>query len=290
MLLTVVTPTYNRANTLERTFDSLKKQTFHDFEWLIIDDGSSDNTSELVSQFERDCDFSIRYIKKKNGGKHTAYNIALDEALGELFFVVDSDDWLPDNSISDIATLAADILDNNSIGGIIALKTTSDGNVIGKPFQHENMYASFRDIELSGQAGERSIVFKTAVARKFPFPIIEGERFMPECVVYDNYNQDYKFAISNQILTICEYQADGLSSNQHLLMINNPGGYTLYYRNRIDMAITLRERAGYIIRYNVFRHLYKGNEITPYSGHHKSLCTILDILTPIVVRKYYHNI
>ena len=105
MLLTVFTPTFNRAHTIARTFNSLKQQTFKNFEWLIVDDGSTDSTEKVVEGFIESSDLNIRYIKKENGGKHTAYNLALEQAAGELFFVVDSDDWLPDNSLSDIASL-----------------------------------------------------------------------------------------------------------------------------------------------------------------------------------------
>lgn len=290
MLLTVFTPTFNRAHTIARTFNSLIQQTFKDFEWLIVDDGSTDSTEKVVEGFIESSDLNIRYIKKENGGKHTAYNLALEQAVGELFFVVDSDDWLPDNSLSDIAALSEKIMDDDSVGGVIALKTTPDGAVIGKKFRQENCFATFRQLELTGQGGERSIVFKTKIARKFPFPVIRGERFITENVVYDRYNPDYRFIISNCCLTTCEYQADGLSSNPRKLMVSTPGGYYLYYRYRIDMAVSIVERVGYILRYNVFRHLYKGQDVAPYNGSHKLLCAMLDLFTHVSLRYYLAHI
>lgn len=288
MFLTVFTPTYNRAITLTRLFESLVNQPFRDFEWLIVDDGSMDNTEDVVKSFNSNSIFPIRYIKKNNGGKHTAYNIALNEAKGDFFFVVDSDDWLPKCSLSDIAYLADKIFSDNSVGGIIALKTTSDGAVIGTPFKQDNYLATFRQLELSGQSGERSIVFKTKIARKFPFPIIDGERFITENVVYDRYNNNYRFAVSNRRLTTCEYQADGLSSSPKKLMVNNPGGYMLYYRNRIDMAYTLRERVGYILRYNFFLQLSNKNlTISRYKGRYEFWVKMMKPLN-IVVKRYYN--
>lgn len=286
MLLTVFTPTFNRAHTIARTFNSLKQQPFKDFEWLIVDDGSTDSTEKVVEGFIESSDLDIKYIKKENGGKHTAYNLALEQAAGELFFVVDSDDWLPDNSLKDIAALSEKIMDDDSVGGVIALKTTPDGAVIGKKFRQENCFATFRQLELTGQRGERSIVFKTKIARKFPFPVIRGERFMPEGVVYDKYNQDYRFVIRNNSLTTCEYQSDGLSSAPRKLMLKYPGGYTLYYRSRIDMAVSLMERIGYVIRYNMFRKLYKGNDIAAYKGAYKNMTIVLNTLTPLIIRHY----
>lgn len=286
MLLTVFTPTFNRAHTIARTFNSLIQQTFKDFEWLIVDDGSTDSTEKVVEGFIESSDLNIRYIKKENGGKHTAYNLALEQAAGELFFVVDSDDWLPGNSLSDIAALSEKIMDDDSVGGVIALKMTPDGAVIGKKFRQENCFATFRQLELTGQGGERSIVFKTKITRKFPFPVIRGERFMPEGVVYDKFNQDYKFVIKNNCLTTCEYQSNGLSSAPRKLMLKYPGGYTLYYRTRIDMAVSLTERIGYIIRYNMFRNLYKGDDIAAYKGAYKNMTIVLNTLTPLIIRHY----
>ncbi len=102
MMLTIFTPTYNRAKLLNDIFNSLEKQSCFDFEWLIIDDGSSDNTESVVMNFFHSSSFPIRYIKKKNGGKHTAYNLALENARGKLFFCLDSDDYLPSNAVEKI--------------------------------------------------------------------------------------------------------------------------------------------------------------------------------------------
>lgn len=289
MLITVFTPAYNRAYSIGRIYESLQNQKYKEFEWLIIDDGSTDNTFEMISGFQSNCNFSIRYIRKNNGGKHTAYNLALDKAKGDLLFVVDSDDWLPENSLSDIASMAEKIKFDSSVCGIIALKNSTDGTTIGKTYSKENYYATFRDLELTGQSGERSIVFKTEIARKFRFPVIKGERFMPENVAYDKFNAYYKLLVSNKSLTICEYQKDGLSSNPRKLMMSSPGGYYLYYRNRIDMATSVNERIGYIIRYNAFRALYKGHDVEPYRGAYRHLCKILKIATPLILKYYRRN-
>ncbi len=288
MLLTVFTPAYNRANTFPRLFESLINQPFCDFEWLIVDDGSTDDTDDVVKSFNSNGRFPIRYIKKKNGGKHTAHNVALEQAKGELFFTVDSDDWILDNSLTDVSCIAKGIMNDDTIGGIVALKEFPDGSVIGKPFSRDNYLSTFRGLELSGEGGERSIILKTKIARKYPFPVIEGERFMTEGVIYDMFS-DYTFFISNKCLTICEYQTDGLSSNPKRLMVNNPGGYMEYYRHRIDIAHELRERISYILRYNFF-HLLSSNKgcILPgYRGRHELLVKMMKPLN-IIVKRYYN--
>lgn len=285
MILTVFTPTYNRANTLKRLFISLKKQNFKDFEWLIVDDGSIDNTSEIVKSFDSDGEFPIRYIKKENGGKHTAYNIGLEEAKGLLFFNVDSDDWLPDNSLETISNYVTALFSDDNLAGIVALKKFANDEIIGKKFISDKTIASLRSLELSGQSGERSLVFKTNIARKFPFPIVKEEKFMPESVVYDKF-VIYEFVVINKELTTCEYQQDGLSSNPKQLMLKNPGGYMLYYRKRIDMAATLKERIGYVLRYNFSKGMYNDSLVASYKGRYELLIAMMKLLNPIVA-KYY---
>lgn len=285
MLLTVFTPAYNRSATITRLFDSLMNQSFTDFEWLIVDDGSTDDTEETVKAFDTLGKFNIRYIKKENGGKHTAYNIGLSHAKGLLFFNVDSDDWLHNDSLLQISRLADLVFNRPGCAGIIALKSFADQSTIGSGFITDNSYHTFRELELSGQGGERSIVFLTQIARKHRFPEIEGERFMPEGVVYDQFSLD-QFYIYNKSLTICEYQTEGLSSNPKKLMVKNPGGYMLYYRKRIDMAQSFKERLSYILRYNFFRSIYRGNTVQPYKGKHSLAISIMRIFNPIVA-KYY---
>jgi glycosyltransferase involved in cell wall biosynthesis len=121
MLITVFTPTYNRAKLLKRLYDSLCVQTFTDIEWLIIDDGSVDNTEKIVNGFIAENKIGIRYIKQRNGGKHRAINHGVREAKGELFFIVDSDDWLPEDSLETINKYYQGIKDDKSFAGISGL-------------------------------------------------------------------------------------------------------------------------------------------------------------------------
>lgn len=288
-LITVFTPTYNRANTIGRLFDSLCRQTADDFEWLVVDDGSTDNTPALIADFQKKASFSIVYRRKDNGGKHTAYNEALGLARGDIFFTVDSDDWLPEDSIEKIAGYAPQLLQKaeNAPGGIIALKCMPDHKVIGCRYPEGHEPCSAYRLECEGLGGERSIVLLTSIARQYPFDIIPGERFIGECTVFDRIGEKYPLIISNDILTICEYQPDGLSSNPRKIMVNNPGGYKLYFRQRIDMARSFRERVRYILRYHAFRKLFKGClPSADYHGKHIVLVTLLSPLGGIAARHY----
>lgn len=280
-MLTIFTPTYNRATTILRTYKSLVTQTCKNFEWLIVDDGSIDDTESLVCSWVKKSEFPIRYIKQTNGGKYRAYNNALKNAIGEFFFCLDSDDWLPENAVEVILTYAEKLRENESLAGIVALKMFQDESVIGFPFNKTDYSSSLYDLELSGEGGERSLVFKTSVAQQFPFPENTQEKFIGESIIYDRYHGQYKFIVSNAILTTCEYQPDGLSSNNHMLMYKNPAGYKLYFAQRIDMTPSFIERISYILRYHAFRNMYDGSAYN-YNGKHKLLVTLLSPLGVLI--------
>lgn len=276
--LTIFTPTYNREHTISRIYESILRQDnnlLNDIEWLIVDDGSSDGTESLVENWiEKQLTFTLLYIKQVNGGKHTAFNRAVQEAQGELFFTVDSDDWLADNSIKDVLELFDTICGDDSLAGIIALKCFPAGNLIGISYPKDNFISSISNLSSQGYGGERSLVFKTKILKKYPFPIIQGERFIGENVVYDKIDENYNFCVCNRILTVCEYQDDGLTSNLFRVMMQNSIGYKIYYAQRIDMAETFQERIGYVIRYNAFNLLKKDSQYN-YKGKHKLLVWLM---------------
>lgn len=286
--LTIFTPTFNRAETIVQTYDSLLKQHSFDFEWLIVDDGSTDDTEKIVKQWINEAPFLIRYIKQKNGGKYRAYNNGLRNANGILFFCVDSDDWLPDNSISDILNIKNEIYSSDSIAGCIALKEFQDKTLIGKCFPPKLHICSLQEIERLGLQGERSIIFKTSIAKTFLFPEETNEKFMTEAVVYDRITVKYDFLIKNIVLTTCEYQINGLSSNPRKLMLNNPAGYKLYFSQRIDMAYTMLQRIKYAISYNAFKYIYGGRNYE-YEGCHKVLVHVLNPIGIILAMLYKRN-
>lgn len=284
-MITIFTPTYNRAKIIHRTYESLCSQTCRDFEWLVVDDGSTDNTETLFEQWTKDATFTIRYIKKANGGKYRAYNVGLREAKGELFFCVDSDDWLPHDSIERIQTYRDLLMHDSKLAGITALKENSDHKLIGRAYTIGLGQHTLYTLETMGERGERSLVFKTAIAQQYPFPEINDEKFMTESVIYDRMEQ-YKFIVSNDILTTCEYQQDGLSSDVRGLMLRNPSTYKLYFAQRIDLTPSLKERFTLTLRYHAFRKICH-HKYFQYKGSHKTLVAFASIFTPLMV--YYYK-
>ena len=274
MKITVFTPTYNRSKKILRVYESLKNQSNKNFEWLIVDDGSSDDTEEVVENLIiKEKSFSIRYYNKQNGGKHTAHNIAVSESSNELFFCVDSDDYIVDNAIETIIKYSQYLTDENT--GILALKKEIDGKVLSDKLPTGIRQCEKLKLEqIYCCKGEFTLIYKTSILKKHLFPEIKNERFVAESVLYDKLDQYGSLLLVNEVITVCEYLDDGYTSNYKKLMLNNPIGFKLYYKQRIDLAISLKECVNYIIRYNAFCILSNSNDFN-YKGKKTILVYLL---------------
>ena len=222
--ITVFTPAYNRAHTLPRTYESLKKQSNKNFIWLIIDDGSTDNTKELINQWiHENNEFEIQYIYKENGGMHTAHNIAYENIYTELNVCIDSDDCLADESIDKILTFW-DCHNHENYAGIIGLDSDLNGNIIGKDFGNlkETTLSGYYN---SGGKGDKKLVYRTDIIKKYPqYPVFEGEKYIGLNYKYILIDQDYKLLVLNDVLCNVEYQKDGSSRSMWKQYYKNPQG------------------------------------------------------------------
>lgn len=230
--ITVFTSTYNRCHTLERLYESLKKQTFADFEWLIVDDGSTDATEALISGFKKEEKLVINYFKQENAGKHIAINKGLDLAKGEFFFIVDSDDFLLHDSLSTICKYINKINDQ-SIVGVVGLMENLQGKIIGTGFNQINETLVSNLIERRNKyniQGDLAKVIQTDFFRRFKFPVIENERFVAESLVWNRMAEKHSFLYFNEVIYIADYQDDGLSSQSIANRRKNPKYSTLLYK------------------------------------------------------------
>lgn len=233
--LTVFTPAYNRAHTLPRTYESLINQGNKNFIWLIIDDGSSDNTSELVHQWQKiDNGFEIRYVYKENGGMHTAHNTAYELIDTELNVCIDSDDALAPDAIQLIFD-AWDKVRDKSYAGLLALDAEFNGKIIGKGFPENLIETTHNDYYRNGGSGDKKLVLRTDIVRKYPpYPVFEGERLVPLGTLYSMIDRDYKLAILDKVVCLVEYQPDGSSNTIIRQYSRSPRGFR--YARLVTMA------------------------------------------------------
>ena len=227
--LTVFTPAYNRAHTLPRTYESLLRQNNKDFIWLIVDDGSQDDTAELVKQWQTQTNgFEIRYIYKENGGMHTAHNVAYENIDTELNVCIDSDDYLAQNAIEKILQKWSQVKDQG-YAGIIGLDADLDGNLIGKGFPKGMSETTLMGYYAAGGSGDKKLVYRTDIINKYPsYPVFEGERYVALAYKYRMIDQDYQLAVLNEVLCNVDYQPDGHSAGMWREYLRSPGGFAAW--------------------------------------------------------------
>lgn len=253
--VTVFTPTYNRANTLPRLYKSLREQTCMDFEWIVINDGSTDSTDILFeSWLEDDNKFPIHYLKVDNGGKNRAVNKGVEIAKGKYFFIVDSDDFLLPNAISFVLKCFSILPTNGNYIGISTIR----GNLDKEPLNGDALidkrkgYVDCNNLERSqyNLTADMAEVFYTDKLRLYPFPVWENEKFTPEAVVWDRIALDgYKLRWFDTIIYICQYQADGLSASTWSLLRDNPMGYAMLFNIRLEYNRILKDMIYNIVQY-----------------------------------------
>ena len=224
--LTVFTPAYNRAYTLPRTYESMKQQKKTDFIWLIVDDGSSDNTAELVKQWQAEENgFEIRYIYKENGGMHTAHNVAYERIDTELNTCVDSDDALAPDAVQIIYDAWEKVKDQG-YAGLLALDAEFDGNIIGKGFPQGLTETTLGDYYRNGGRGDKKLILRTDVVRQYPpYPTFPGERFVPLGSLYTMIDKDYQLSVLDAVVCLVEYMPDGSTHNMIRQYFRNPNGF-----------------------------------------------------------------
>jgi len=243
MKFTVFTPTFNRKELLEKLYKSLQKQTFKDFEWLIVDDGSTDGTKEKVEEFLSEKKLEIKYYFKENGGKQRAYNFATEKANGELFICLDSDDEYVENGLEIILKYWKKYEKNSDIAGMGYLSTYPNREIIGSSFPEKEMISTqFEIYNKYGVKGDKGLMFRTEIIKKYKFPVFEDEKFITEAVVYNRICEKYKMVYVNEKIEIKEYQEDGLTAKYNNLLLKNPKGQALYHNEINSQKLTFKQK------------------------------------------------
>ena len=232
--ITVFTPTFNRAHTLFRTYESLLAQNNKDFIWLIIDDGSSDGTNEMVEEWKaRDNGFEIRYIYKENGGMHTAHNTAYKLIDTELNVCIDSDDKLSKDAIQKIFE-KWQAIDQCAFAGIVGLDADFSGNIIGNDFGKLEQ-TTLTDYYANGGKGDKKLVYRTDIINSVPeYPVFDNEKYVALAYKYRLIDQKYKLAILNEVLCDVEYQPNGATNTMWKQYYKNPKGFAFWRKLCIE--------------------------------------------------------
>ena len=289
MFITVFTPTYNRAHTLTRLYDSLKEQSYKNFEWLIVDDGSSDKTEELIHKFKEDKPFfSIVFIKNKHGGKHRAINKGLDEAKGELFFLLDSDDRLTPNALDTVIKWVDRIPNRNECAGLCGIMVDENGKRIGTPLNQDHIYMTLIDMMKKGISGDHADILFTDVFKRYKYPEFDREWHIAPGVPFIRMAKDnYKLLFFNEVIYVAEYMQDGLTKMGDKKAIENFNGYTLRTKELLDTDIGIKRKVELIGKYTYLarnKHIsYK--EISKKINTKIYFCFLLEKIARVYFRK-----
>lgn len=239
--ITILTPTYNRAAYLPRLYESLRAQTVRDFLWLVVDDGSEDNTETLIDSFGQK-NVEICYIRQKNGGKHTALNRGIAQIWSELTFIVDSDDYLPENAVETILAYHEKYRGTPGLCGYSFLRCHGDGRVNTAYFPSDELIGSYAQVRINGGiGGDKAEVFYTEILKKYPFPVFSGEKFMPEDTVWMRMSGPYQMVHINQNIYFCDYLEGGLTQSGRRMKVHSPRGMVLRSQVYLEDATICRK-------------------------------------------------
>jgi len=241
--MTIFTPTYNRAYILQRVYNSLCIQSDLDFEWLIIDDGSEDDTEYLVKEWIEQKVIPIRYYKQENGGKQRAHNKGVEMSTTELFVCLDSDDYVTKDFVEQHIKKWNEVKSDKTIAGIVSLKGYESGKPTGtsipQNLEKTTLMNLYKKLKFRGDA---TMMYRTELLKAFPFVVEPDEKFIGEEYVYNQIDRKYQMAVLPEVLMIVEYLEDGYSRNVRRVTKENPKGYIRLKKQSIEYAETWSER------------------------------------------------
>lgn len=242
--LTVITTTYNRDYCLHQVYESLLRQTSDDFIWLIVDDGSVDNTKKLVKKWQTESKIIIEYYYKPNGGMHTARNLAYEKVHTKLNVIIDSDDWMTDDGVECIVEYWKKY-GAEQYYGIISHNIDLKGNIIGSEFPKGLSASKHQDlIEKYSITGDKKLILRSDLSKLYPYPEFEGEKFYPASYKFRKLDQNYCLLIMNKATCVVDYNDDSMTFNKYAQYKANCKGFA-HYRNEM---ISMSKSPKYIIK------------------------------------------
>lgn len=272
--LTIFTPAYNRAHLLPRLYESLKNQTSKDFVWLVVDDGSKDDTRGVIENFKKENKLEIAYYYQENQGMHGAHNTAYENIQTELNTCIDSDDFMPLNAVELILNKWKTVQNKEKYAGIVGLDATVEGKLIGTPFTTAT--TTLEDFYLKGGSGDKKLVYRTSVMKQYPpYPLFEGEKYVGLAYKYLLADQDYELVTLNEVLVLVDYQEGGSSLNMFRQYERNPIGFAFIRKQGMVLSKSPKRRFVEAIHYVSHSLMSKNKGFIQESP--KKLLTILAI-------------
>jgi glycosyltransferase involved in cell wall biosynthesis len=233
--LTVFTPTYNRAYCLHKCYESLKRQTCKDFVWLVIDDGSTDDTKAIVETWSEENVIKIIYHYQQNQGMHGAHNTAYELINTELNVCIDSDDYMPANAVEKIISYW-NKHGNDKAGGMIGLDSDTNHKIIGSKLPDHLKHSTLFDLyHKHGVTGDKKLVYRTELTKQYPYPLFANERYVGLAYKYHMIDTHYEMLLMNEVLCCVEYLPDGSSRNMLYQYRNNPKGFAFYRKELMKL-------------------------------------------------------
>ena len=273
MRLTVFTPTYNRKKLLGRVYSSLKNQTLKDFEWLIVDDGSTDGTGEEVQGWIGEGVIPITYHYRENGGKMRAHNTGTALCRTGLFVCLDSDDVFTPTAVEQLLRAYDEAKRSHKgqlpVGGVVAHKGSTDEKIFGGVDFPVTGVSTLYDLYLKGFSGETTLMYETDILRRFPFPEIEGEKYVPEDYIYDKIDKVCVLAVLPRIVTVCEIVRSGYTDSVKKLKRDNVNAFYLFYEQRAFITPPGLRKLKYLGRFVIYavrshRPVFSGNRLNKF--------------------------
>lgn len=275
MKFSILTATYNRAKCLPKLYESLikNKSNNYEIEWLIMDDGSKDETENLIKDYIAKNEIEIKFFKQRNQGKMTAINNLAQYVTGEIWIECDSDDYFTDGAFDKIKDLYEKNKERKDIYAFAFLKIDQNGNNMGNTFKKEET-TMFDLYFKEGGTGEKALAFITEVRKKYRYELEHNERFVTEARMYHKMDKDYKMICNNEYMMVCEYQEEGYTKNINKEFVNNPFGYYMYFceiLNEMDMKGVSFGKRLYVIK-----HFILFSEITKTTIKIKKIRNLLN--------------
>lgn len=293
MKLSVLTPTYNRADTLEKLYTSLVLNSYSnlDFEWIIMDDGSTDKTSMLVNGFINQKIIDIKYFKQENKGKMSAMNELVKYATGDVMITCDSDDYFTPDAFDEIRRNMHLLEENDDTYALAFLIQDSKGNISGNKFEEDYHKGSMFDFYYrEKKTGELTLLFKSSIRKEYVHKLENGEKFITEARLYHEIDEKYHVIGINKPIMVREYQDDGYSKNIRKVMKENPVGYYHFFKEILerDLSGVTFAKLMYTYKHYILFSILSGakNPIFGVSGTMNKIMLLLLWIPGLIVTKY----